>query len=170
MCAIPAIQTSTIAMNKKLTTRSAGFSVVELMITVIIMGLLVAIALPIYSKSEKKIDSNSAMAFMTATSQKLEDYYAQHGTYPATLSEIGIEEPALDPWGNPYQYMPINIKPPPKKGKIRRDKNMNPLNTDFDLYSCGPDGRTQTQLTANFARDDIVRAGNGSYIGTAQDF
>jgi general secretion pathway protein G len=47
---------------------------------------------------------------------------------------------------------------------------MNPLNTDFDLYSSGPDGRTQTQLTANFARDDIVRAGNGSYIGTAQDF
>ena len=157
-------------MNKKLNTRSTGFSLVELMIAVIIMGLLTAIALPMYSKFEKQITGNDALAFLTATSQKLEEYYAQHSTYPASLSEIGIEEPALDPWGNPYQYMPIDTKPPPKKGKIRRDKNMNPLNTDFDLYSSGPDGRTQTQLTANFARDDIVRAGNGSYIGTAQDF
>lgn len=157
-------------MIKKPLQRSAGFSLVELMISVIIMGLLTAIAVPIYMKAETKIHGNDAVAFLTSTAQKIEEYYAQHSTYPASLSEIGIKEPALDPWGNPYQYMPIDTKPPPKKGKIRRDKNMNPLNTDFDLYSFGPDGRTQTQLTANFARDDIVRAGNGSYIGTAQDF
>lgn len=157
-------------MNTKLIKRSAGFSLVELMIAVIIMGLLTAIAVPIYMKAQTKIQGNDAVSFLTSTAQKLEDYYALHSTYPASLSEIGIAEPALDPWGNPYQYMPIDIKPPPNTGSIRRDKNMNPLNTDFDLYSYGPDGRSQTQLTANFARDDIVRAGNGSFIGTAQDF
>ena len=46
---------------------------------------------------------------------------------------------------------------------------MNPLNTDFDLYSMGPDGQTQKQLTAAKARDDIVRAGNGGFIGKAED-
>ena len=84
-------------MNKKLNGRSTGFSLVELMIAVIIMGLLTAIALPIYMKFEKQISGNDAVAFLTATSQKLEEYYALHSTYPATLSEIGIEEPALDP-------------------------------------------------------------------------
>jgi general secretion pathway protein G len=52
---------------------------------------------------------------------------------------------------------------------VRRDKNLNPLNRDFDLYSVGKDGQTQTQLTAARARDDIVRAGNGSFIGKAED-
>lgn len=157
-------------MTTQLLKRSAGFSLVELMIAVIIMGLLTAIALPIYTKAETRIRGDGAVSFLISTAQKLEDYYALYSTYPATLAEIGIAEPALDPWGNPYQYMPIDIEPPPKKGKIRRDKNMNPLNTDFDLYSYGPDGRSQTQLTANFARDDIVRAGNGSYVGKARDF
>jgi general secretion pathway protein G len=61
------------------------------------------------------------------------------------------------------------VVPPPPRGQVRRDRNLNPLNRDFDLYSVGPDGVTQTQLTARFARDDIVRAGNGSFIGRAED-
>jgi general secretion pathway protein G len=38
------------------------------------------------------------------------------------------------------------------------------------LYSAGPDGVTQTQLQGNNARDDIVRANNGQFIGTASDY
>ena len=157
-------------MNKRLPTPSAGFTLVEMMIAVVIMGLLVAMAMPIYARYGNRVKANEVAAFMTTTSLALETYHAQSGTYPATLAEIGISEPALDPWGNPYRYLPIDTDPPPKTGHVRRDRNMNPINTDFDLYSTGPDGRTQTQLTGRFARDDIVRAGNGSYIGTAQDF
>ena len=157
-------------MNKRLLKRSAGFTLVEMMIAVAIMGLLVAMAMPIYARYSNRVKVNQVTAFMTTTSLALETYHAQLGTYPATLAEIGISAPALDPWGNPYRYLPIDTDPPPKTGQVRRDRNMNPINTDFDLYSTGPDGRTQTQLTGRFARDDIVRAGNGSYIGTAQDF
>ncbi len=46
---------------------------------------------------------------------------------------------------------------------------MNPVNSDYDLYSKGPDGDTQKQFTAAKARDDIVRANNGRYYGTAED-
>ena len=123
---LAALRTTPIAMTTQLLKRSAGFSLVELMIAVIIMGLLTAIALPIYTKAETRVRGDGAVSFLISTAQKLEDYYALYSTYPATLAEIGIAEPALDPWGNPYQYMPIDIEPPPKKGKIRRDKNMNP--------------------------------------------
>lgn len=75
-----------------------------------------------------------------------------------------------DPWGNPYQYLPIDINPPPNKGQVRKDKSLNPLNSDFDLYSMGPDGQTRLPLTTPTAKDDIIRAGNGSFIGIASDY
>ncbi|HXD35902.1 MAG TPA: prepilin-type N-terminal cleavage/methylation domain-containing protein [Rhodanobacter sp.] len=156
-------------MHNPLMSRRDGLTLVELMIALFVTALLTVIALPSYSRYVNRVRTNKVMIFMASTSLGLEAYYAQHLSYPASLSEVGITD-AVDPWGNPYQYLPIDIDPPPNKGKVRRDKNMNPINTDYDLYSNGPDGRSQTQLTARFARDDIVRAGNGSYIGKAQDF
>ena len=45
-----------------------------------------------------------------------------------------------------------------------------PINTDFDLYSVGADGRTAAPLTARFSHDDVVRANNGSFIGLAVNY
>ena len=53
---------------------------------------------------------------------------------------------------------------------MRKDKNLVPLNTDFDLYSKGPDGASQKPLNAEASRDDIVRANNGAYVGKAEDY
>ena len=55
-------------------------------------------------------------------------------------------------------------------GDVRKDKNLNPLNTDFDLYSLGEDGASASPLTAKNSRDDIVRANNGAYIGLGEDY
>jgi general secretion pathway protein G len=155
--------------NTLLFKRRNGLTLVELMIALAVTALLTVIALPSYSKYVNRVRTDKVMVFMASTSLSLEAYYAQHLSYPASLADVGITD-AVDPWGNPYRYLAIDIDPPPKTGKVRRDKNKNPINTDYDLYSAGPDGRSQTQLTARFARDDIVRAGNGSYIGKAQDF
>jgi general secretion pathway protein G len=53
---------------------------------------------------------------------------------------------------------------------MRKDKNLVPINTDFDLYSLGKDGESVGPLTAIPSRDDIVRANNGSYIGRADSY
>jgi general secretion pathway protein G len=156
-------------MYNTLMSRRHGLTLVELMIALVVTALLAVVAIPSYTRYVNRERTNKVMIFMASTSLSLEAYYAQHSSYPATLAEAGVTD-AIDPWGNPYQYLAIDIDPPPNKGKVRRDKNMNPINTDYDLYSNGPDGRSQTQLMARFARDDIVRAGNGSYIGKAQDF
>ncbi len=42
---------------------------------------------------------------------------------------------------------------------------MVPINSDYDLYSKGPDGASQGPLTAKASRDDIIRANNGRFIG-----
>ena len=48
----------------------------------------------------------------------------------------------LDPWGNLYQY--LNLSDPTIKdikGKARKDRNLVPINSDYDLYSTGKDGK-----------------------------
>jgi general secretion pathway protein G len=95
----------------------------------------------------------------------LERYFLVNNRYPNSLAEIG--EARIDPWGTPYAYLPIEGA---KIGKIRKDKNLHPLNSDYDLYSHGPDKQSQTPLTANHSRDDIIRANNGGFIGVAKDY
>ncbi|MGI9262323.1 MAG: prepilin-type cleavage/methylation domain-containing protein, partial [Woeseiaceae bacterium] len=74
-----------------------------------------------------------------------------------------------DPWGNDYQYLNIRAAGP-GKGAFRKDGNLNPLNTDFDLYSMGADAASAGPLSAKNSRDDIVRANNGAFIGLGEDY
>jgi len=52
----------------------------------------------------------------------------------------------------------------------RRDRYMFPLNTDYDLFSLGPDGRTSVSLGESVGLDDVIRANNGGYFGTASNY
>jgi general secretion pathway protein G len=55
-------------------------------------------------------------------------------------------------------------------GQVRKDKNLVPINADFDLYSMGKDGASVPPLTAQASRDDIVRGSNGRFVGLGSDF
>jgi general secretion pathway protein G len=52
----------------------------------------------------------------------------------------------------------------------RRDRYMFPLNTDYDLFSLGPDGRTSVSLGESVGLDDVIRANNGGYFGLAANY
>lgn len=54
--------------------------------------------------------------------------------------------------------------------KPRKDRFLVPINSDYDLYSMGPDGQTNEPLNVPVSRDDIVRASNGAYVGVAENF
>lgn len=49
----------------------------------------------------------------------------------------------------------------------RRDKYMFPLNTDYDLFSLGPDARTSASLAHPASLDDVIRANDGGFFGVA---
>ena len=85
---------------------------------------------------------------------------------PNSLADIGYGD-LLDPWGNPYQFANhANISP----GQRRKYKSTVPLNTDYDLYSMGPNGVTKAPITSANGYDDIIRAGDGEYIGPASEY
>ena len=88
--------------------------------------------------------------------------------FPSALNQVP-QGNMFDPWGRNYQYLLIegNAK---AKGQERKDKNLVPINSDFDLYSMGVDGKTSAPLTAKASQDDIVRANDVSYFGLASKY
>jgi general secretion pathway protein G len=52
----------------------------------------------------------------------------------------------------------------------RRDRYLYPLNTDYDLFSLGPNGRTAVALGDSVANDDVIRANDGGYFGSASKY
>jgi general secretion pathway protein G len=140
---------------------------VEILIVISIIGTLAAISTTMYVGYLNRARVSVAIQAITALSIELSDYGLNSGTYPQSLNELGYGT-ILDPWGNPYRYLNIaNVK---GKGKVRKDRFLVPINSDFDLYSMGKDGDSKPPLRARKSKDDVIRANDGQYIGIAAGF
>ncbi|MEP7297448.1 MAG: prepilin-type N-terminal cleavage/methylation domain-containing protein [Burkholderiales bacterium] len=146
--------------------KSRGVTLLELMFVFVLLGTLVAIALPSYRSHRDRALSRQAGQEIAAMSAIASNYWNDARAYPDSLADIGAAG-RKDPWGNPYVYYNIDAN---GKGHARKDHALNPLNTDFDLYSMGPDGVTKPQITQKDSVDDIIRASNGAFVGIAADF
>jgi general secretion pathway protein G len=148
---------------------SSGFTLIDLTLAITISGLLAAIALPTFTTYADRSQQTLAIAEIYEIQMVLEGYAANNFSPPDSLDEIG-SVPRTDPWGSPYRYLRIEGNDAPGlRGMQRKDRNLNPLNSDFDLYSVGRDLESRQTLTARASRDDIVRASNGSFVGLAED-
>lgn len=142
-----------------------GFTLIELMLALVVAALLGAIALPSYRNYINKSRVSQAIADMKLIEMNLERFNTDRGKFPDALSELGTVP--VDPWGNAYRYLNMVGA---SVGKVRKDHGLHPLNTDYDLYSMGADGRTATPLTSALSADDIVRARNGAFVDVASKY
>ena len=149
------------------TLRSAGLTLVELLLAMAIFALLVQIGYTSYQSYLDRTKVAQAKADIRAIETAIADYEIDNQVLPDDLSQIGMGN-LLDPWGNPYQY--LNIATTKGKGKVRKDHALVPINSDYDLYSKGKDGKSVSPLTAKPSRDDVVRGRNGQFVGLASDF
>lgn len=149
-------------------TNTSGFTLVELILTVAILSIVSAIAVPAYKAYILEAEIGRAIKDIHQIEIMIIGYDAE-GTFPDSLDEVGAGN-MLDPWGQPYAYLNIADADKAAKGKVRKDKFLVPVNSDFDLYSIGPDGKTATAFTSKNSRDDVVRANNGGFVGLARDY
>jgi general secretion pathway protein G len=143
-----------------------GFTLLELLISVAIMGTLASMAMIGYRKVIFEARSNLVVTDLRNIQNYVTLYYQENGTLPESLDDLEMGK-LIDPWGNPYRYQPIDSVP---KGKWRKDRFLVPLNSDYDLWSMGPDGKSVAPLTSKHSRDDIIRANDGAYIGIATNY
>jgi general secretion pathway protein G len=144
-----------------------GFTLVELMIVIAIIGVLAAQAVPAYQDYIERVRVSLAITDIKEIALKLRTYHEDENIYPASLATIGAGE-QLDPWGRPYEY--LNLTSKEGNGGARRDKSLNPLNSDFDLYSRGKDGRTKLPISQKDSLDDVLRANDGGFIDLASKY
>ena len=146
-----------------------GYTLIEVCICIAIIGILVAIVAPNFINYRNRAQIAVCISEIKIIEMAISDYLTEIGQLPDSLADIGLSA-MIDPWGNPYQYLRIDGgKTPGINGKRRRDKNANPVNSDYDLYSMGRDGKTVAQFTGKNARDDVVRANDGAYYGLAEN-
>jgi len=160
---------------------SGGFTIVELAISLAIIGTLTAIAVPSIQDRIYRANVARAATEIRGLEKEIIFFKTERGRYPGwppdmleTLQEIGRDN-FLDPWGTPYQYRNLESstkEPGDKPQNCRKDRSTNPLNYDFDLYSAGPDRvlPSHKQITEGSGEDDIVRAANGRYVGEGSKY
>jgi general secretion pathway protein G len=82
-----------------------------------------------------RIDAVQAVKDLPIMQFQINDYQLSNGSCPTSLANIGLTS-MTGPWGNTYEYVNYVSNPP---GFRRKDKNLNPLSTNYDLYSKGED-------------------------------
>ena len=143
-----------------------GYTIVELLIAVAIVAGLSGIAIPVFSSQIEKTRIARACVEIRMLEKQIKLYETDNYALPDSMTDIG-QGGLRDPWGNAYQYLKVEGTP---QGQLRKDRFMVPVNSDYDLYSIGKDGKSQSPFTAKNSRDDVVRANDGGYVGLASEF
>ena len=117
-----------------------GFTLLELLVVVVIIGLLVSYVGPRYFSQVGKSEIGTAKAQMDAIEKALDQYRLDVGHYPTTEQGLGVlfSKPAnVDKWQGPYLKKPV---PPDPWGRLYHYKSPGD-HADYDLFSYGRDGQ-----------------------------
>ncbi|MEX6502073.1 type II secretion system major pseudopilin GspG [Pseudomonas zhanjiangensis] len=141
-------------MNK----RQSGFTLIEIMVVVVILGILAALVVPQIMSRPDQAKLTVAKGDIKAVAAALDMYKLDNHSYPSTQQglEALVQKPSgnppaknwnrdgylkrlpVDPWGNVYQYLAPGAKGP------------------FDLYSLGADGKPGgSELDADIGNWDL---------------
>ena len=154
-----------------------GFTLVELIVVILVIGVLATMALPAYDDLTTKASMARAKTEVGVVDKAIGAFFIDRNSLPAQLSDVGAEANILDPWDHHYQYYNIATGTGDPGPQYTCYDIVEPnLNTDYDLYSLGKDGVTDHDIVnpgidpPNDSSDDIVRARNGSVVLSAAEF
>jgi general secretion pathway protein G len=111
-------------------TSERGFTLVEIMVVIVILGLLATLVVPNIMASSDEAKVGKANSDVNMLADQVRMYYVKQSRLPESLEELVtkdekgnsmIERLPTDPWNTPYELV---------EGDTRRE---------FEVISCGPD-------------------------------
>jgi general secretion pathway protein G len=124
----------------KRTPRNAGFSFIEIMIVMSIIGLLMALVGPRLMKGREKAESQAATVQVENLGAALDTFRLDVGRYPSTqegLDALERRPSAADRWDGPYLKKSVPLDP---WGRRYVYASPGQGGRPYDLYSLGADG------------------------------
>jgi general secretion pathway protein G len=137
------------SMTRARSARQRGFTLIEIMVVVVIIGLMAAVITPMVMGNVDKAQISRAQQDVRALENALTLYKLDNNTYPTTdqglealvkkpadpnltnYNEAGyIQRLGKDPWGRPYHY-----------------ENPGTHGTPYDLYTLGADNQPGGEKT-----------------------
>jgi len=92
------------------TWRSDGFTLIELMITIVVASILLAIAVPSYQTQIRKSRRTEARTAVLDLATRQERYFSTANSYTATAANLGYPGWGVaNPIGSGYYYLNVNV-------------------------------------------------------------
>ncbi|WP_076541334.1 type II secretion system major pseudopilin GspG [Shewanella sp. UCD-KL21] len=129
--------------------KQAGFTLLEVMVVIVILGILASMVVPNLMGNKDKADIQKAVSDIVALENTLDMYRLDNSVYPTT--DQGLDALVQKPTSSPE---PRNYRP---DGYIKR-LPQDPWRNDYYLLSPGENGRI-----------DIFSAGPDGQVGTEDD-
>ncbi len=79
-------------MEKSRTNKQSGFTLIELMVTIVILGIILAIAVPSYRGHVRKAKRVEAFTALTHIASLQEQYFSENRTYTKLVADLGLPQ------------------------------------------------------------------------------
>ncbi|HGG9227601.1 TPA: pilin [Neisseria meningitidis] len=151
-------------------TLQKGFTLIELMIVIAIVGILAAVALPAYQDYTARAQVSEAILLAEGQKSAVTEYYLNHGIWPSDNSAAGVASSA-DIKGKYVQKVEV------KNGVVTATMLSSGVNNEIkgkklSLWAKRQDGSVKwfcgqpvTRANANGANDDVTAANDNSNNG-----
>ncbi|MBH2247758.1 pilin [Neisseria meningitidis] len=144
-------------------TLQKGFTLIELMIVIAIVGILAAVALPAYQDYTARAQVSEAILLAEGQKSAVTEYYLNHGTWPSNNSDAGVASTATDIKGKYVEKVEV------AKGVITAEMKSSGVNKEIQgkklsLWAKRQDGSVKwfcgqpVTRDANATNDDVKAA------------
>lgn len=123
--------------RKRIERHTSGFTLVEVLLVIVIIGIIAGIALPNLAGKTEKAMLGKAKSEIANLSMAVDLYEVDNGAFPSSLDGL-INNPGMPNWDGPYM----------KKGKIPGDPWGQPYTytvsgNGYEIRSGGPPGKSK---------------------------